>query len=270
MNRIRLTRRIALLAVHVLIGLVLTPLAAVRRPHGGWRTRHAVSSWWHNRLTDILGVAVSVSGTRPVAPALLACNHISWLDVIVLGGLTHTDFLSKEEVRRWPLIGWLAARAGTLFIRRGQGQAGSVSEQIAARLRAGDMLTLFPEGTTTDGREVRPFFSRLFAAAIDTGTAVVPVTLRYHVDGGHDPVAPYTGDQSLLDNLRGLLRRERTTVHVVFGQPLAARGMTRRALAEQARAAVLEPLREPLPPAAQPRRPDWAGPVDLATDRRGA
>lgn len=269
MNRIRLTRRIALLVLHILVGLVLTPLAAVPRPHGGWRTRHAVSSWWHNRLTDILGVAVSVAGPRPDAPALLASNHVSWLDIVVLGGLTHTDFLSKDEVRRWPLVGWLAARAGTLFIRRGEGQAGSVSEQIAARLRAGDMLTLFPEGTTTDGREVRPFFSRLFAAAIDTGTDVIPVTLRYHVDGAHDPVAPYTGDQSLMDNLRGLLRRERTAVHVVFGQPIAAHGMTRRALAEQARTAVRAPLNDALPAAPAPR-PDWAGPADLATGRHSA
>jgi 1-acyl-sn-glycerol-3-phosphate acyltransferase len=270
MNRIRLTRRIALLALHILVGLVLTPLAAVPRPHGGWRTRHRVSSWWHNRLADILGVAVSVAGPRPAAPALLACNHVSWLDIVVLGGLTHTDFLSKDEVRRWPVVGWLAARAGTLFIRRGEGQAGSVSEQIAARLRAGDMLALFPEGTTTEGRDVRPFFSRLFAAAIDTGTAVIPVTLRYHVDGGHDPVAPYTGDQTLLDNLRGLLGREGTRVHVVFGEPLPAQGMTRRALAEQARAAVLAPLQEPLPLAALPRHPEWAVQSALASDRQGA
>jgi 1-acyl-sn-glycerol-3-phosphate acyltransferase len=255
MGALRVTQRLLLLALHTLFGLLVTPFIVSGRSDGITRTHPHVASWWHNRLADILGVRITVSGHRPKAPALLVSNHVSWLDIIVLGGLTHTDFLSKHEVREWPVIGWLAARAGTLFIRRGDGQAGSISDQIAARLRQDGLLTLFPEGTTTDGREVRPFFSRLFAAAVDTATDVIPVALRYHVGGDHDPVAPYTGDQSLADNLRGLLRRERTEVHVAFGAPIALRGHSRKEIAELARSAIVAALQSPEPAPLRQRAP---------------
>ena len=247
MTTLRALRRALLLIVHVLLGLLLTPLVGRRIPSGAWRTHPEVASWWHNRLCDILGVELTVSGPRPRGPALLVSNHVSWLDIVVLGGLTPTVFLSKHEVRHWPLLGWLAARAGTLFIRRGDGEAGDVKDQIAARLRGDTLLTLFPEGTTTDGLGVRHFFSRLFAAAIESDARVLPVALRYHVDGRHDPVAPYTGNQSLASNLAGLLGRARTQVHVTFAEPIAPQGRSRRELAEAARAAVVGALASPRP-----------------------
>lgn len=247
MVALRVARRILAVIGHLLVGLLVTPFVVTGRNGGISRTHPYVASWWHNRLADILGVRVTVSGPRPQPPALLVSNHVSWLDIVVLGGLTHTDFLSKHEVREWPVIGWLAARAGTLFIRRGDGQAGTVSEQIAQRLRQNELLTLFPEGTTTDGRGVRPFFSRLFAAAVDTGTDVVPVALRYHVRGAHDPVAPYIDDQSLVENLRALLRRERTEVHVTFGAAITLQGHTRKQVADLARAAIQQALENPVP-----------------------
>lgn len=242
---VRLMQRSLLLIFHVLLGMAITPFILSRQRSGQLRTNRRVTSWWHNRLADILGLRVSVSGYRPQAPVLLVSNHVSWMDIIVLGGLTHTDFLSKYEVRQWPLIGWLAAMAGTLFIRRGHGQAATVSDRIAERLGQPGVLTLFPEGTTTDGRTVRPFFSRLFAAAVETGTDVVPVALRYHIDGALDPVAPYTDDQSLLDNLRGLLQRECSEVRVIFGQPIALQGHARKEVAETARAAIVAALESP-------------------------
>jgi 1-acyl-sn-glycerol-3-phosphate acyltransferase len=242
--------------LHVLLGAVLTPIIVTRQVSGEMRTHAEITSWWHNRLADVLGVQITVTGYRPHAPALLVSNHVSWLDIVVLGGLTHTDFLSKYEIREWPLIGWLAARSGTLFIRRGHGEAGAISEQIAQRLREKRILTLFPEGTTTDGREVRPFFSRLFGAALDTGTDVVPVALRYHIDGEHDPVAPYTDQQSLGENLLGLILRRRTTVHVVFGEPIVLQGHSRKQIAELARGNILHALQDPIqrPLACDPAR----------------
>lgn len=246
MIALRVTRRILLLTVHVMLGVVLTPIVLKRHPDGSLRTNPTVTSWWHNRLADILGVRVTVAGQRPAAPSLLVSNHVSWLDIIILGGLTHTDFLSKYEVRRWPVIGWLADRSGTLFIRRGSGDTRRVNDEIAERLRNDGLMTLFPEGTTTDGSSVRPFFSRLFAAALDSGTAVVPVALRYHVDGDHDPVAPYTDDQSLVDNLRGLLVRQHTQVHVTFCTSVDTADLTRKQVAEQARSAITASLQRPI------------------------
>lgn len=242
MGVFRVTWRGLVLTLHVLLGLLLTPLILTRHAGGVWRTHPVVTSWWHNRLADILGVRITVSGVRPQAPVLLVSNHVSWLDIVVLGALTPTDFLSKYEVRRWPVIGWLAARAGTLFIRRGNGEAAAISDQIARRLRDNGLLTLFPEGTTTDGSTVRPFFSRLFAAAIDTGTDVLPVALRYHIDGALDPVAPYTDQQSLADSMRRLIARERTEVHVVFGEPISLRDHTRKEVADLARTRIVQAL----------------------------
>lgn len=242
---VRVVWRSLLLGLHVLLGLLLSPLVRRSRGSADARTDPTVTSWWHNRAADILGVSVTVSGVRPGAPALLASNHVSWLDIVVLGGLTHTVFLSKYEVRRWPLVGWLAAAAGTVFIRRGEGEAGAIGGELARHLDRDAMLTLFAEGTTTTGEAVRPFFPRLFAAAVDTGTPVVPVTLRYHINGRHDDIAPYTGDQSLLDNLSGLLRRERTDVHVVFGQPIPVADNSRRQIARLARDRVVDALGNP-------------------------
>jgi 1-acyl-sn-glycerol-3-phosphate acyltransferase len=247
MSRIRVLRRIVLLGVHILLGVILTVLTPRRQPAGGLRTHPGITSWWHNRLADILGVHLTVSGYRPTPSVMLVSNHVSWLDIVVLGGLTPTVFLSKHEVRQWPLVGWLAARAGTLFIRRGDGQAATINQQIAERLRSDGLLTLYAEGTTTDGSDVRPFFSRLFAAAIETDTAVVPVSLRYHIDGAYDPVAPYTGDQSLADNLRGLIGRSRTQVHVHFADPIPIAGQSRREIAKLAHDAVRNGLLAPPP-----------------------
>ena len=247
MSAWRLALRIAALALHIVLGMILTPLFTARASDGERRTSPAVTSWWHNRLADILGLGITVTGPRPVAPVLFAANHVSWLDIIVLGGLTPTVFLSKAEVRKWPVVGWLAARAGTLFIRRGDGEAGTITAQIARKLEGGAMLTLFAEGTTTDGRQVRPFFPRLFAAAVETVTPVVPVTLRYHVNGDFDAVAPYVDEQTLADNLRGLLRRPRTQVHVRFAGPIDPSQLDRKAVARQAHAQVAAALADPGP-----------------------
>jgi 1-acyl-sn-glycerol-3-phosphate acyltransferase len=245
MNHFRVIRRLVLLTLHLVLGVLLTTLALTRRNGSGLHTDPHATSWWHNRVADILGVRITVSGPRPRPPALLVSNHVSWLDIVVLGGLTHTDFLSKHEVREWPVMGWLAARSGTVFIRRGNNEASTVSEQIGDRLRDDGILTLFPEGTTTDGRELRPFFSRLFAAAIDTGTDVTPVTLRYHIDGEFDPVAPYTDNQPIAQNLRGLITRDHTAVHVVFSQAITLSGHSRKQVAELARSTILATLQGP-------------------------
>jgi len=245
MNAIRVIQRILMLTLHVLLGMLITPLALTRRNGSGVHTNPHVTSWWHNRVADILGIRITVSGPRPQSPALLISNHVSWLDVVVLGGLTHTDFLSKYEIRKWPVMGWLAAMSGTLFIRRGNNEAGAVSEQIGNRLRDEGILTLFPEGTTSDGRQLRPFFSRLFAAAIDTGTDVTPVALRYHIDGEFDPVAPYIDNQPISQNLRGLITRDHTAVHVVFSPAITLSGHSRKEVAELARSAILATLEGP-------------------------
>ncbi|MFM1891228.1 MAG: hypothetical protein RLZ44_305 [Pseudomonadota bacterium] len=250
----RLVWRVLRLALHIATGVALTLLICRRdRKTGTYRHNPYVISWWHDRLLRILHVEVEVVGHRPQAPALLVSNHVSWLDVPVIGALTHTNFLSKDEVRAWPIVGWLAATTGTLFIRRGSGQATGITQAIADRLAADGLLTLFPEGTTTDGSDVRPFFSRLFGAAIETGTQVVPVGLRYHIDGRLDPLAPFIGDQTLVHNLLGVLKRRHTQVRVSFREPIDITGLDRKGAAETARRAIREAIANPVPADAQAR-----------------
>ena len=242
MRPLRILWRGTLALLHLLAGVLIAPFVTRRDAAGFWTVERRVARWWHGRLLRILHIRVQTFGRPPDPPALVVANHVSWLDIVVLGHLLPTVFLSKAEVRRWPLIGWLAKRAGTLFIRRGSGQAAVIRERIARYLRHGGMLALFPEGTTSDGRQVRPFFSRLFAAAIDAETAVAPVALRYCVEGRLDPVAPYTDDQTLLANLARLLGRPGSEVEVHFAEPIPAAGCERKALAQAARARIVEAL----------------------------
>lgn len=227
---------------HMLTGIVLTVLLTRRRPNGSYRYRPDVVRWWHQRACRILGLSVEVVGTPPKDSALLLANHVSWLDVPALGGLGAIAFLSKAEVRRWPVVGWLAAAAGTQFIARGEGQAAAVGERIGGHLAGHGCLALFPEGTTTDGSEVKPFFPRLLAAAGMAGVPVVPVALRYHRDGKLDPVAPFIGEESIVSHLCRVLVTREMHVQVAFGQSLDPADFDRRRLATRARAEIVAAL----------------------------
>ncbi len=209
---------------------------------GKLRVRARVFAWWHGCLMRILNFQIVSTGTIPAAPVLLVANHISWVDIPLLGHVAQARFLSKDDVRHWPVIGWLASSTGTLFIKRGGGQTGEVAAAIKQYLQSDDILAIFPEGTTTDGREVRPFFPRLFSAVVDSEIAVVPVVIRYHVDGEHDLLAPFVGDQSLVENLLGLLSRPVNQVNICFHEPVLHDGESRKALAEKVRNVIVSSL----------------------------
>jgi len=234
--------RVLRLVAHFVTGILLTVLFARRRPDGSYRYRPDIVRWWHRRACRILGLVVEAAGEPPRASALLVANHVSWLDVPVLGGLGTIAFLSKAEVRGWPVMGWLAAAAGTQFIARGSGQANAVGERIGNHLGNHGCLALFPEGTTTDGSEVKPFYPRLLAAATHAGVPVVPVALRYHRDGLLDPVAPFVGDETIRSHLRRMLVVPEIRVQVAFGQPLDPAQFDRRGLAVRAREEVVAML----------------------------
>ena len=240
---VRALWRLLRLVAHLLTGTAITVAVARRQPDGSYRHRPGVVRWWHRRACRILGIRVVVAaGEAPGDSALLVANHVSWLDVPVLGGLGPIAFLSKAEVRDWPLMGWLAAAAGTHFIARGSGEASAVGARIGNHLVEGGCLALFPEGTTTDGRTVKPFFPRLLAAASASGVPVVPVALRFERGGALDPLAPFVGDETILSHLRRVLTARGFHVQVVFGEPLDPARFDRRGLATRARAAIIEDL----------------------------
>jgi 1-acyl-sn-glycerol-3-phosphate acyltransferase len=193
---------LAAVALHVLGGLLIAPFLGRPEtlPARGWRTR--VVSAWQRRLCRLLRLRVRVRGEPLDGPVLLAANHVSWLDIMVLGGVSETRFLAKQDVRQWPLLGGLCARAGTLFIRRHEpGAAQHAADEMTWILRRGCRLALFPEGTTTAGAGVARFHSRLFQAAVRAHAPVQPVALRYFEAGQRSGRAPFLGEQTLLNHL---------------------------------------------------------------------
>jgi len=241
-------------------GLAVLSLLRVRQP---WRP--TLVSWWHRRLLRCLGLNVSHCGT-PAAGALLVANHVSWLDIPVLGGAAPLRFVSKSEVRQWPLVGWMAATAGTLFMRRGAHEAAEMTQCIAQQLQQGASIAIFPEGTTSDGRALRRFHARLFGAAEQDGAAVQPVAIRYGQGPEPDPVAPFIGDDTLVAHLWRLLRHRGLTAIVCFLPLLDARSEGRRQLADAAQAAIAAQLSRQMedPLAARKELPEPRAPAVLA------
>ncbi|MCY1526948.1 1-acylglycerol-3-phosphate O-acyltransferase [compost metagenome] len=173
---------------------------------------------------------------------LWVSNHVSWTDIPLLGALAPLSFLSKAEVRSWPVAGWLAHKAGTLFIRRGSGDSGLVGQQLGRHLGEGRHLLIFPEGTTTDGSLLKTFHSRLLTSAVETDVPVQPVAIRYLRDGGRDEIAPFIGEDDLLSHLVRLLRSDRAEVQIQLLDPIPSQGLSRTQLSLQAKLAVQRAL----------------------------
>jgi 1-acyl-sn-glycerol-3-phosphate acyltransferase len=155
---------------------------------------------------------------RPSANArFYVSNHISWLDIPVIGAAQNVHFLSKAEVRDWPLIGQLASAAGTLYIRRGSGESGSKAAELAGYLAQGRPVLVFPEGTTSNGRQLRRFFPALFCAPALAQVATQPLALRYlDAHGGVDERPAFVGDDTFQAHLWRLLRCDRLRVQLCW------------------------------------------------------
>ncbi|MNF35507.1 2-acyl-glycerophospho-ethanolamine acyltransferase [compost metagenome] len=205
-------------------------------------TRQRLTRWFLARLAGALPFRVSLSGRLPEEPMLWVSNHVSWTDIPLLGALAPLSFLSKAEVRTWPVAGWLAHKAGTLFIRRGSGDSGLVGQQLGRHLGEGRHLLIFPEGTTTDGSLLKTFHSRLLTSAVETEVPVQPVAIRYLRDGKLDEIAPFIGEDDLLSHLVRLLRSDLAEVRIQLLEPIPSQGLSRSLLSQKAKSAVQRAL----------------------------
>ena len=191
--------------------------------------------FYHRLLLKFLKVRVyfthAAARSASSDPVLILSNHISWLDIVVLSSLMPVSFIAKSEVRDWPLFGFLARLQRTVFVdRQRRHKTGQTNQEIAARMRAGDRIVLFAEGTTSDGLRVLPFRSPLVGAAGDVlkaggaGVRVQPVAIRYtHRDGlplrrGDMPAIGWYGDMDLLPHLADLVAGGPIDVQVLFGE----------------------------------------------------
>lgn len=234
MKLLRRSVRLMRLFLHVLNGIVLTALfAGMLRMRFDAPFYRRLVGWWLRKTGQIVGARVSVHGEPAGQGVLMVANHISWLDIALLGGVVNPRFLSKQEVRHWPVIGWLADKCGTLFITRGKaGAAAQASATILRALESGRAVLLFPEGTTTMGNDVRTFHARLFAPAFDAQVPVQPVAVRYPgKDGLTHPLVPYVDQQSLWDNLVGLLGEVDIRAEIHFLPPMETTGVDRKTVA---------------------------------------
>ena len=207
--------------------------------------------YYHRIVCRILGIRVKVIGAPPATgPTLIASNHVSWLDIVVLSAVAPLSFIAKREVNTWPFFGALARLQRTVFVHRDRRHAtGNSRDEMQDRLKSGDILVLFPEGTSSDGHRVLPFKSSLFGAAEYPGVVVQPVTVAYSghrnlpMNGRLRPSYAWYGDMDLPPHLWEALATGPIEVTVICHEPLSLSGeLTRKHLAAHAESLVRQGL----------------------------
>ena len=232
------------LALHVSYGMLL----AVIYPHLNQTRQSHILKTWSRHLLTILNIGIQIDGqqlARGESGCLMVANHVSWLDIFVLNAIHPSRFIAKSEVRDWPIFGWLSRRSGTIFIERAMRQdASRINQHVSLLLKQGACIGLFPEGTTTDGKQVGHFHSALIQPSIDAGIRLCPVALRYqNRDGGVETAAAFIGDMTLVQSIWQILRCPQHNALVVFAPALMTDNANRRVLARSAQDAIAQVLR---------------------------
>jgi len=234
MRRLLAPLRIVLLLAHVLAGIVI---AAAIFPWQGQAGRNRTIRAWSRLLLAICGARLRVSGL-PLPPAIarsgiapgsrgrmLLANHVSWIDPFALNASVPSRFVAKAEIRAWPLLGTLVTLVGALYIERGRRHAvASANHRVRDRLKDGETVAVFPEGTTTDGRSLLPFHSNLLAPALEVSAECWPVALRYTEDGAPSTAAAFIGEMSIVASLWNIVVARRLQIEVVFLEPVPTAG----------------------------------------------
>ena len=231
MRGLRAVWRLSRVTAHLLHGIAIVVL---RFSSLDQRARHTLVRWWANKMLRVLGIGVHGSGELQPGPVLLAANHVSWLDIVVIHAVCpQARFISKSEVRHWPLLRTLVDAAGTLYLERDRRRdALRVVHLMAEALGRGDTLAVFPEGTTGEGPQPLPFHANLLQAAIAVHAQVQPVALRFSDrKQTFSPAVAYVGDTSLLQSLWWVVCAEGLQAHLTLLPSQAAADAERRALA---------------------------------------
>ena len=233
------------LALLLLLRLVERPLCHPRRPVTPWITVLACRG-----ALRLLGIGTACHGVPLAGAGAVVVNHSSWLDILALNAARPVVFVSKTEVAGWAGIGWLARATGTLFVRReARGEAAIQARAVGDRVRGGETLVLFLEGTSSDGRRVLPFkpalLAGLLAPDLPAGTAVQPVTLSWEAPDGEDPrFYGWFGDAAFGPHALAVLASRRPGgVSIIYHAAIPVAGRNRKDLARHAEAAVRAALR---------------------------
>jgi 1-acyl-sn-glycerol-3-phosphate acyltransferase len=222
---------------------------ATRFPRLGQNEKEARVHAWAREMLQGVGMSLSITGS-PVesGPALLVANHLSWLDIVVMHASRYCRFVSKADIKHWPLVSTLATGAGTLYIEReSRRDAHRVVHHMAERLQLGEVLAVFPEGTTGNGVALKPFHANLLQAAISVDAPVQPIALRFvDADTGATSFAPrYIDDDSIFVSIWETLCVRHLRAEVIFGESQRHLGRDRRAWASDLQGEVERLLRRP-------------------------
>jgi len=245
---IRLVRFCRLL-LHLLAGIAT---AGLFFPHYSVTRRDRSIVRWARKLLAILHIHVELVGDIPQsegAGCIIVANHISWLDIFLIHTVCPAHFVAKSEIRDWPLVGWLCAKAGTLFIERERRHhTAKINELMRDAVNNGATIGLFPEGTTTRGDQLRKLHSSLFQAAVESGAPLVPVAIRYtDAQGQRSETAAYIDDMSLAQSIAQIIAAPELYVRLHFAAPIIIADKNRRVLAAETGDALTK-LLFPAPP----------------------
>ncbi len=246
--RLRAVFRLLRCGLHIGRGALI---CAVVFPFIGAPQRMAHVARWSAGALSVLGIALRVSGTPASGATLFVANHVSWIDILAINAVQPVRFVSKSDIRAWPLLGWLVACGGTLFIERARTRdARRVLHLVAEALKLGEQIAVFPEGTTSDGHGVLPFHANLLQAAIAAEAPVQPIALRFSDVGGPvSDAAAYVGETTLMQSLWAVVSASGLTARVDFLAAQPSRGAERRDLAAQLSAAIAARLSRTTPAA---------------------
>ncbi len=236
--------RITRVFLHTIIGLII---ASIFLPLMAKDTKLAVIKWWCGGLLRAFHIKVITFGELPppsTKGVMFVANHISWSDIHALNSKIALRFIAKSEIRSWPIFGYLVEKANTLFIDRSKKQeAGKIVGITSASLKSGDNLCFFPEGTTTDGKQVLPFKSSVLQAAIVANSDIWPVAIRYvNLDGSLNTNMAYAGETSLIDSMYEVIKQKYACIELHFLKPIDTAGKDRRQLTQAAYDAIVTKL----------------------------
>lgn len=247
---LRATLRLVRTALHLLWGCATV---SVVFPFVGTAVRRHLKQRWSRQLVGILGVRIVATGGH-LPSGLVVANHISFLDIFVINAVAPAAFVSKDEVRDWPVIGWLCTHTETLFLARGsRAGAQKARETIVEELHRGSRIAVFPEGTSTRGDSLLPFHSALFQSALDAESNVIPLALRYtNRSGQRDDAAAYVDDISLIECFWAIACASGLQAHIEILPSLDGCSGDRRHLSASAHRAISHRLNPSpsVPPAA--------------------
>jgi len=251
----------------VLLWLVSSLLSvALIYPFVSLPMRGRMNKAWSRMLIILCGVRVHIVGVPPLQGSTLwVANHVSWIDIFILAGVRSVLFVAKSEIRSWPVVGWLVAKVGTVFLQRGQRNSiRQVGDEMQKRFQRGEVIGLFAEGTTSTGFDVLPFHSSLFDPAVRAQVDIQPVALRFMRHGQRSDFAAFVGDETLVANLWTLLGATGVAVEVEFLPTISAQQcqeLGRVAVARHAEHIIGEAVRPVPVGAAEPLAPSYGQPV---------